>query len=263
MPYAVHASVSIYYETFGELSGAHPAVVFAHGAGGNRLSWWQQVPVFAERHRVLAFDHRGFGRSACAVDEFHPRHFADDLRCILDAAGVDRAALVCQSMGGWTGLRLAVEHPERVAALVLCGTPGGLMTREVLDAMRRIGQRTEGEGIRANAALAPDYPRRRPDMTLLYDQINGLNPGLPPAALARLGDERARIDPARLEGYAVPTLLVAGQHDALFPPEALREVQRAIPGSEWCEIPRAGHSTYFEEPQRFNEVVADFLARHP
>jgi len=261
MPYARNGAVSLYYEAAGD-AGA-PALVLAHGAGGNRMIWWQQVPHFARRHRVLSFDHRGFGRSGGSGADFHPRHFAADLRAILDAAGVSRAALVCQSMGGWTGLRTAVETPERVRALVLCGTPGGLMTPEVQEAMRAIGERARREGIRGTPALAPDFPERRPDLAYLYDQINGLNPGLPPEALARLGDAEGRLDPGRLEGYAVPTLLVAGEHDLLFPPDALRAVCRCIPGCAWSEVPRAGHSTYFEEPEAFHRIVDRFLAEHP
>ena len=62
MPRLEQASVSLYYE----VHGAGPAVVFAHGAGGNAMSWWQQVPRFARRYTVIAFDHRGFARSPCA-----------------------------------------------------------------------------------------------------------------------------------------------------------------------------------------------------
>lgn len=81
MPKVASSSAEIYYETSGE--GA--AVVFAHGAGGNRLSWWQQAPFFDARYRVIRFDHRSFGRSRCSEGAFHPKCFADDLRAVLDA----------------------------------------------------------------------------------------------------------------------------------------------------------------------------------
>ena len=119
MPTIEREGAALYYETH----GSGPAVVFVHGSGGSALSWWQQIPHFAKRHRVVAFDHRGFGRSTCRTRSLDPRHFADDLAAILDAAGVARAALVCQSMGGWTGLPFALAHPERTAALVLAGRP--------------------------------------------------------------------------------------------------------------------------------------------
>ena len=249
---------SIYYESH----GSGPAIVFAHGAGGNSLSWWQQVPHFARDHTVVLFDHRTFGRSTCPPSDFHPRHFADDLFCILDAEGIERAALVCQSMGGWTGLRAAVERPERVAALVLAGTPGGLFTETVAASMAKIGERIGAEGVVSNVAVAPDFPERRSDLAFLYDRINALNTGFDQSTLARSGDESARIRPEALEGYAVPTLVLSGERDALFPPDVLKHVAETIPGAEIRSFPGVGHSTYFEEPDGFNQVVGEFLSRH-
>jgi pimeloyl-ACP methyl ester carboxylesterase len=86
------------------------------------------MPHFARRLKVVVFEHRGFGRSRCGKEHFKSDYFHGDIRAILDAEGIDKGALVCQSMGGWGGLKLAVTHPERVAALVLANTPGGLDT---------------------------------------------------------------------------------------------------------------------------------------
>jgi pimeloyl-ACP methyl ester carboxylesterase len=249
---------TIYYEA----GGRGPAVAFAHGAGGNRLSWWQQTPHFEDGFRVIRFDHRGFGRSRCEPADFHPKHFARDLLAVLDAEGVDRAALVCQSMGGWTGLRTALEAPERVACLVLCDTPGGVVSPAILEAAAAIGRGAAREGIRGNAALAPDFPAREPALAHLYDQIAGLNTGFDPAALARMYDEEGRIAPERLAGFAVPTLIVSGALDQLFPPAALREVAALIPGAAWADFPGCGHSVYFEDAPAFNRVVRDFVRAH-
>jgi 3-oxoadipate enol-lactonase len=261
MPTLQSHEAEIYYELHGE-STELPPVVFAHGAGGNRISWWQQVPHFSKQRRVVTFDHRSFGRSQCAPDHFHPHLFADDLFAILDAEQIERAALVCQSMGGWTGLRAAVEHPERVACLVLGGTPGGLDIPAVHDAMTKIGSRIGDEGIVANAALAPSYPEREPAMAHLYDQISALNTGVDPAALGRLMAPESRLSVDSLEGFAVPTLILAGEHDLLFPPATLREVAKRVPNAAIEELAVAGHSTYFELPDAFNSLVDEFLARH-
>ena len=70
MPFVKSRGAEIYYEVHGE----GPVLVFAHGMGGNHLSWWQQVPEFVGRgYRVVTFDHRGFGRSTCPPESFHPR----------------------------------------------------------------------------------------------------------------------------------------------------------------------------------------------
>jgi pimeloyl-ACP methyl ester carboxylesterase len=248
--------VALYYEA----SGQGPALVFAHGAGGNSLSWWQQVPYFARTHRVIAFDHRGFGRSRCAPDDFQPARFGADLCAILDAEQIDRAALVCQSMGGWTGLQTALHYPERVRCLVLGGTPAGVYTEGVAQCFADLGRRTSEAGILANAAVAPDFPAREPERTHLYDQISGLNPALPPNALGRLPATKISLED--LDGFAVPTRMLAGHEDQLFSLEALREVSRLIPGAELLDFPGIGHSLYFEDPSTFNRLLDEFLAKH-
>jgi pimeloyl-ACP methyl ester carboxylesterase len=259
MPSVRSQSCEIYYETRGE----GPAVVFAHGMGGNRMSWWQQVPYFERQgYRVITFDHRGFGRSACAAAEFHPARFPADLCAILDREQIGRAALVCQSMGGWTGLPMAVQTAERVGALALCGTPGGLATEKVAEARSRLASTLADQGVRGNAALAPDYPEREPAMALLYDQINSLNPGLDLEALATFADPAAQVLPEALAGYSVPTLVLSGDRDQLFPPDVLHDVAARIPGAELVSFPGIGHSTYFEDAGRFNEVVGVFLEKH-
>src|SRR5439155_13332358 len=111
--------------------GAGPAVVFSHGLGGHTLFYYQQVPYFARHYRAILFDHRGFGRSICPLELVHPKFFADDLAAILDREQVDKAAIVCQSMGGLAGLPFALRCPDRAAALVLASSPGGIQSKGV------------------------------------------------------------------------------------------------------------------------------------
>jgi pimeloyl-ACP methyl ester carboxylesterase len=259
MPHAQSHGAEIFYRT----EGSGPTILFAHGLGGNALSWWQQVPHFARSYQTVAFDHRGFARSPVSSDQFQPIHFADDALAILDAVRADRAALVCQSMGGWTGLRLALTRPDRVACLVLCATPGGLETPLVRKAREEIGARVATAGrVQGPLALAPDYPEREPEKTLLYELINELNPGVPPDAVVRLGDPAIQLQPEDLADYRVPTLVIACEHDQLFPPPAIREVAAAIPGAQLHDFPGVGHSSYFEAPDAFNQVVGAFIAKH-
>ena len=259
MPSVVSHGAEIHYD----VRGQGPAVVFAHGMGGNAISWWQQVPHFAGLgYRVIALDHRGFGRSTCPVAEFHPARFPDDLRAILDHEGIERAALVCQSMGGWTGLPTALQTPERVGALVLCGTPGGIVTDKVVDVGSQMFRRLAGGAQRGTAALAPGYAERQPAMAYLYGRIRSLNPGLPPDVLVRFVDPSSRVPEEALASYAVPTLLLSAEWDAIFPLAAMRDVAALIPGAELVSFPDLGHSAYFEGADRFNQVVETFLAGH-
>lgn len=243
----------IYYECHGE----GPALVFAHGRGGNAASWWQQVPRFARDYRVIVFDHRGFGRSRCEPGAFERSRFPADLLAILDAEGIERAAIVCQSMGGWTGLGTAVHHPERVSCLVLSNTPAGIDLPEVAAALAHSGRRFAEHGI-GRAAVAADFAQRRPEAAYLYAHITGLNVNLPESLLAGAGG----ISEAQLAALGVPTLFISSDHDDLFAPELIRALSRRVPGAGFVQLTTAGHSPYFETPDAFNDAVAGFLARH-
>jgi len=258
MPRVDHEHASLYYEVYGERG---PALVFAHGRGGNGASWWQQVPFFRRRYRIVVFDHRCFGRSACPDAHGHVRHFVGDLLAILDDAGIDKAALVCQSMGGRTGLGMAIAHPERVHSLVLACTAGGLNTPKVLASQERRDSLPRGAAF-PTAALAPDYPQRQPAMAWLYEQIRAFNAGPGRVMSASMADPANGISPEALAGYAVPTLVLTGERDTLFPPPVLHEVARTIPGATVHDFPNVGHSAYFEDAQAFNAVVDSFLARY-
>ena len=117
---------SLYYERV----GAGAPIVFLHGLGGNHLSWWQQVPYFMRSFECITVDQRGFGLSPDPDDLFNRAH-ASDLGALLDHLKIDKAVLVGQSMGGWTIVGYALEHPERVAAMVMADTPGGIFTPEM------------------------------------------------------------------------------------------------------------------------------------
>ena len=255
MPFVETSDARIYYE----VEGTGPAIVFAHGAGGNRLSWWQQAPYFESHYRVIRLDHRTFGRSTCDAGAFHPKEFSRDLLAVLDAEQIERAALVCQSLGGWMGLRASVETPERVACLVLCDTPGGIAHPKILEAAAGVGDRIAREGVKGSAALAPGFEQRRPALAYLYDQIAGLNTGFDMKSLGLLFSEEASIGLDRLAGYATPTLMIAGDQDLLFPSEALRAVADLIPGAQFREFKGCGHSVYFEDADAFNQAVNEFV----
>jgi len=247
--YADVPGARLYYEAHGN----GPWLVFVHGAGGNRLSWWQQVPRFASRFRCLVYDQRGWGRSTCAGPP-DPAHFAGDLLGLLDYVGAERATLVGQSMGGWSVLGCALAAPERVARLVLTGTLAGL-TDDALFARLVALHRARPPGD-WRAALAPDFPIRDPARTFLYEQIAAENPAVAPDLLRALMAVRYVPEPGRLR---MPILMVAGEQDQLFPLELVRAAHAKLPGAQLAVIPAAGHSAYFECPDEFNRALAGFL----
>lgn len=241
---------TLYYESY----GSGPVVVFAHGRGGNTLSWWQQVPVFASRYRVIIFDHRGFGRSRCDAAHFTCDYFHRDILAILDAEGIERASLVCQSMGGWGGLKAAVSYPARIAALVLCNTPGGLDTPLATAAIEHLASGAVKPG---TGQLGESFVAKDPAGAHLCRQISALNSNFPKPVLRLTRARTVRRE--ELRNYAVPTLLLTSPEDRLFPPAVVEEVAGVIPGARLARIPNAGHSIYFERPKSFNETVLAFL----
>jgi pimeloyl-ACP methyl ester carboxylesterase len=246
----------VYYE----VHGSGPAIVFAHGAEGNTLSWFQQVPWFAQRFRVITFDHRGWGRSECHPDALHVSHFADDLRAILDAEGITRAALVGHSTGGWTVLRAALDYPERVACLVLSSTAGGVVTPSLMRLMTESAARVAKGEPWWKLFLSPDFEQRDPALAFLQQQILQLNAPLDAGMVAQATE--AQVHPEEFAGYTVPTLLLIGERDELNRPGLLQEAARAIPGVKTLEIAEAGYSIHFEAPGVFNRVVSEFVLRH-
>src|SRR4029453_16856355 len=105
----------LYYET----EGKGPALIFAHGLGGNHLSWWQQVPHFRDRYTCVTFAHRGFSPSSALADGPDPADYVGDPPALVDHLGATHVRIVSQSMGGWSALDYALAAPARVRALVL------------------------------------------------------------------------------------------------------------------------------------------------
>src|SRR5260370_20486439 len=128
MAFMVKDGFRLYYEDTG---GPAPTLLFLHGAGGNHLSWWQQVPVFVEEYRCVTMDQRGFGQSLDVSGGPGPEALATDALALLDHLGIAQAALVAQSMGGWAAVGAAVRAPERCWAIVMANTVGNLTNAEI------------------------------------------------------------------------------------------------------------------------------------
>jgi len=268
MPVAAINGARIYYEEHGK---GFP-LVFAHGAGGNHMSWWQQVPQFSRRYRCITFDHRGWGIST-DTDGTGPAAFIDDLRGLLDHLDVEEAFLVGQSMGGLSCLGIALSQPERVRGLVMANTFAG-MRREVWlasDEALREGARTVWDRRRADGvkrALGREFSSRHKDRAFLYKQIRLLNEEGPNRlenddrvtrfrALERLPETSASKE--ALAAMRARVLFIGGEHDEVMPVPLMRIAQSLIPGAEMVVAPGAGHSTHFEQPETFNHIVMEFF----
>ena len=254
MPFAKINGTELYYEVHGD----GPALVLAHGGGGSHLSWWQQVPEFSQRYKVITFDHRSFGQSLDAPNGPGPNAFVQDLTALLDHLGVQKAAVAGQSMGGWTVCGFACAHPERTSALILCDTTGGVQTEAVAKAHANTQERARGSLAEIlKSAYSRSYPERQPAMCFLYQQISALNtrvtPNLAPLLFGLKHDIRPVVE------KKIPTLLLVGEEDVLTPPEAMASIAAQIPHARFVKVPQAGHSVYFERAEEFNRIVGGFL----
>lgn len=244
---------SLYYERI----GVGRPLVFLHGLGGNHFSWWQQVPYFMRSFECITLDQRSFGLSP-DPDGFFNRAHASDLGALLDHLKIDEAVLIGQSMGGWTIVGYAIEHPERVAAMVMADTPGGIFTPEMkferaapmpVDATPPIG---------SLPTYAADYFARRPEMAFLYDEIR-IHGARPPAdAGQRLFAQRHDLAAVK-ERLTMPILCMVGEEDTLIKPSIVKALVAALPDARLRTVPGSGHSTYFENAPVFNQLVRDFI----
>ena len=250
MPKAPVNGIELYYESH----GSGPAIVFAHGRGGNHISWWQQVARFSGEYRCITFDHRGWGQSYAEYGSSLRENFAADLVALLDYLGIEETFLVAQSMGGFCCLEFALAHPERTLGLVLGDTTGGVATQGVLT---ELAKTNPPDGVARS--LAAGFIAEQPALTFLYQQIQGLNPERGEDGVIsgfRREDGRQEAD---FFGWQTPTLLIVGDQDAIFPPSVIAEAQKTIPGSRMEVVAGAAHSTHFEKADEFNALLFGFL----
>jgi pimeloyl-ACP methyl ester carboxylesterase len=249
MPFASVNGVELYYET----EGQGPTLVFCHGADGNHMSWWQQVPAFCDRYLCVVFDHRGFGRSHAEEGQGGDGYYVADMHALLEHLGVDQVILVGQSMGNRSGLGYALAHPERVRAVAVCDGIGSF-SEAAIDARLAESRATRETGPEFIGLLAPDYPVREPAKLLLYRQIARLNPKRP------AGPSQEKIGVNDLRGLHAPALFIAGEYDHLTPPDVLQQLAELVPRGRFQMIANAGHSAHFERPDEFNGVLSEFLS---
>jgi pimeloyl-ACP methyl ester carboxylesterase len=246
-----------------ETVGAGPPLVLLAGQA-NSARWWDPIRVdFAAGHRTVAIDTLGTGGSdAPPGAEYSTRRFAGDVVAVLDELGIERAHVYGTSMGGKVAQWLAVDHPDRVGAVVLgCTTAGGVHGMVADPAVLRP---LAGPAPAADAALAALMFSRewRRDHPGPYAVLG--DPAM--TSQARRGHRRASAAHDAWDvvpGVRAPTLVVHGSADEFCPPANAGLLAGRIPGSELLVLDGARHA-YFEEFRAVaSPAVIAFLDRHP
>jgi len=249
-------------------AGAGDPLVLVMGFGGDHLAWGLQIPAFAAKYRVIAFDNRGVGQSGAPDLPYSTAMMADDTAGLLDALGIERAHVCGVSMGGMIAQEIALRHPGRVRTLQLhatLGRPDAYM-RALVEGWRKtriaLG-REDALRVIALWLFAPCTYEERPEFVELVLQNAIANPH--PQSLTgflRQGDAVLGHDTLeRLEQLRCPTLVSVADQDILVPPRFSHAIAQRVPGAELKTIADAGHAYMWEAPEAFNAMCLEFLAR--
>ncbi|WP_438291258.1 alpha/beta fold hydrolase [Streptomyces sp. HUAS TT7] len=230
-----------------------PLVLLHPGVGDSRI-WDTIMPRLTERHRVIRYDTRGFGRSAPPTAQFSQ---AADLLAVLDHFDVDRAVLVASSMGGATALNLAVDVPARVAGLALfCpGVTGAreLESPELIAQVGELGQAGDLEGLVA-LGLRTWGAAGTGDDAEAAAQLRAAVPGW----LTTFGKQVPDADAYdRLGQVAAPCLLALGELDQAEVVRVNEAMAERIPGCRLVRLPGVDHFPSLRAPDRVAELTLE------
>jgi pimeloyl-ACP methyl ester carboxylesterase len=251
-------------------------LVLLHGIAGTSATWEGVIPRLAERYRVIAPDLLGHGESGKPRGDYSLGAYANAIRDLLEALGLERATIAGHSLGGGVALQFAYQFPERCERLVLVSSGGlgrevHLLLRAaalpgaeaVLPWLSAAGKHGVGRivhvlgrlGLRAGADLEEVWrgfvSLAEPDARRAFlHTVRGI---------IDLGGQRVSAADRLYLAAGLPTLIVWGAQDPLIPVRHAHEAHQRMPGSRLEIFPGAGHFPHLDDPDRFAHVVLDFL----
>jgi pimeloyl-ACP methyl ester carboxylesterase len=250
--------------------GSGLPLLLVHGFPLDHSMWKYQIANLSQHCRVIAPDLRGFGGTtvtsrSTTLATASMEQMADDLVALLDELGVQEQVLFCGlSMGGYIGWQFARKYENRLKVLVACDTRAIADTPEQAASRRELADRVlrEGPAPVADAMLpklfAGETQERRPDLvSATRDVILRTQPEGIAAALLGLA-ERPDVT-EMLPRIGVATLVIVGEHDAISSPEEMQGIAESIPNAAWVVVPHAGHLSPLENPDVFNEALAQYI----
>ncbi len=258
-------------------SGEGPAVLFIHGLTSSSQSWARLVDALDGEYRILAPDLHGHGESAKPMGDYSLSAHAATVRDLLDRLGVDQVTLVGHSLGGGIAMQFCYLFPERVNRLVLVSSGGlGRSVSPLLRAATLPGAewvlpllasgwvRVRAEAVGRTLAKTGWRPGR--DVTEAWHGFASLADA--ESRRAFLATTRSVIDPGGQTvsahghlpmAHEIPTLVVWGTRDRMIPAWHATTAHQAFPGSRVELFEGAGHFPHLDDPDRFAEVMRDFL----
>jgi 3-oxoadipate enol-lactonase len=266
MPFAIAGDgTRIHYEVTGITKRA--PVLLVQGLGGEKNSWNLQRAALALRHRTIAFDNRGAGRSDKPDGKYNLEEMADDAIAVLDAAGIENAHVVGLSMGGAISQIIALKHPNRVRSLTLVATAcrNHAWREELLESWATTAE-TEGmTAVGKEAARWMIGPRSFRRVLPALGWMGPLQLFNPPNAFvsqvkAILSTDDGALN-TELANIVCPTMVVVGNQDVLTPRGDAEEIASLIPTAELVVISGGAHGLHIEHASTFNRILLEFLGR--
>ncbi|GAA3148022.1 alpha/beta hydrolase [Planomonospora alba] len=251
----------------GNLSGK--TIVFSHGFGCDQSMWRFVAPAFADDHRIVLFDHLGYGGSDLASYSAE-RHssldgYARDLLEICRELDIEQAVFVGHSVAAMIGVLAANEEPERFERLVLVGPSpcyiddgdyvGGFSRQDIDELLESLDSNYLGW----SGAMAPMI-MGNPDRPELGEELTNSFCRTDPAIARRfaratfLSDNRDDLRRVRAR-----TLVLQCSEDVIAPRQVGEYVHRAIPGSELVLMKATGHCPNLSAPEETVEAIRSFL----
>lgn len=246
-------------------AGAGPNVILLHGLGGDVSNWELTIPALASRYHVWAPDQIGFGASDKPMINYRIATLVDFLEAFCKKLAIDKAAVVGNSLGGWTAMAFALAHPERVEKLVLVDSAGYSFahspvkpSREMMMALNAstvAGARMLLSVIFANQSLASQA-----NAQMLFERHLRNNDGYTINQFIESMLRGEDFVDGKLDAIKVPTLVVWGRADHLVPLASGEQLAKDIAGAQLTVFDGCGHVPQMECAGPFNAALAKFLA---
>ena len=240
-----------------------PAVFLSPSLGTTWEMWDELTEVLVPSYRVVRFDTRGHGRSPVPPGPYTVPDLASDVLTLADALGIGRFGFVGLSLGGAIGQTLAVWHPARVAAAVLCctapsfGDPAAWTERA--RTVRAYGMSVMAEPTKGRW-FTDEFRAAHPEQV---DRFIAMITGVDPEGYAACCEALAGFDCwSSLGGIDVPVRVVAGAEDPVCPPSTCSAMAGAIPGADLVVLEDASHIASAARPTAFHTAVVEHLERH-
>ena len=271
MPLFDSQGVNLYYEE----TGSGPAIIWIHEFAADYRTWEAQVRRFSRDYRCIAYNARGCPPSAVPEDPsvYTYEYMRDDVIRLMDHLGIDKAHLVGLSMGAYAALQAAMTYPDRVSSVVFSsggsGAPSGVSSREHFirevhvgaDGMLSTGMEVASKRIGMGGTRIQLYnkdPRGWEEFRRYLSEHSPLGSALTLRGFQALRPSLYDFE-EQLRALDVPVLLAVGDED-----DPIIEVniflKRTIPRAGLWIHPKTGHGMNLEEPDEYNNRIADFLS---